>query len=109
MDITGIVEAAAVLIAAIITGFIVPYIKGKISAENQRQICKWVKIAVAAAEQIFTASGMGAKKKGFVLDFLQDHGFKVNEDSLNALIEAAVYELKNGLIPAVIGGITDEP
>ena len=55
-DITPIIEAVAALIAALITAFLVPYIKSKTTAEQQKEINAWVKIAVAAAEQIYTLS-----------------------------------------------------
>ena len=99
MNITPIIEAAAVLIAAIITAVIVPYIKSRTTAGQQRQINAWVKIAVVAAEQIFTGTGKGEEKKAYVLSFLAEHGVKLDEARVNALIEAAVYQLKNGVIP----------
>ena len=51
-DITPIIEAVAALIAALITAFVIPYIKGKTTANQQQQINAWVRIAVSAAEEI---------------------------------------------------------
>lgn len=59
-DITPIIEAVAALIAALIAAVVVPYIKSKTTAQQQAEINAWVKIAVAAAEQIYTGSGRGA-------------------------------------------------
>lgn len=53
-------------------------------------------IAVSAAEQIYTSSGKGTAKKQYVLEFLNSKGFTVDMDSLDKLIESAVYALKNG-------------
>ena len=50
MDITPVIQAVTVLLAAIITTFVVPYIKSKTTAAQQSQINAWVKIAVSAAE-----------------------------------------------------------
>ena len=98
-DITPIIEAVAALIAALITAFLVPYIKSKTTAEQQKEINAWVKIAVSAAEQIYTGSGRGEEKKAYVINWLREHGITVDEAKLDALIEAAVYELTQGIIP----------
>lgn len=92
-DLTPIVNAVITLIAAIVTTFLIPWIKSKIDAAKLAQIVEWVGIAVRAAEQIYKESGMGAKKKQYVLDFLEDKGFTLDPNSINAMIEAAVKEL----------------
>ena len=53
-DITVIIEAVFALLAAIITAIVIPYIKSKTTASQQAEINAWVKIAVTAAEQIYT-------------------------------------------------------
>ena len=112
-DITPIIEAVAALIAALITAFLVPYIKSKTTAEQQKEINAWVKIAVAAAEQIFAGSGRGEEKKEYVVQWLKDRGITVDAEKIDAMIEAAVYELNQGLIPLegvaiVEGGDTND-
>lgn len=92
-DLTPIVNAVITLIAAIVTTFLIPWIKSKIDAAKLAQIVEWVGIAVRAAEQIYNESGMGEKKKQYVLDFLADKGFTLDPNSINAMIEAAVKEL----------------
>ena len=96
MDITTIVQALFALVAAIITAVVIPYIKSKTTAQQQTQINAWVKIAVAAAEQIFTGSGRGQEKKAYVLQWLKERGITVDAEKLDAMIEAAVYELESG-------------
>lgn len=98
-DITPIIEAVAALIAVIITAVVIPYIKSKTTTQQQAQINAWVKIAVAAAEQIYKGSGRGEEKKEYVINWLEERGFTLDEDELDALIESAVYELNNGIIP----------
>lgn len=92
-DLTPIVNAVIALIAAIITTFLIPWIKSKIDAAKLAQIVEWIGIAVRAAEQIYNESGMGEKKKQYVLDFLADKGFTLDPNSINAMIEAAVKNL----------------
>lgn len=98
MDITTIIEAVFALIAAVITAIVIPYIKSKTTAQEQTEINAWVKIAVSAAEQIYNGSGRGTEKKEYVLNWLLQHGVTVDESKLDAMIEAAVYELKSGIL-----------
>lgn len=104
MDITIIIEAVFALIAAVITAIVIPYIKSKTTAQEQTEINAWVKIAVSAAEQIYNGSGRGAEKKAYVLSWLLQHGVTVDESKLDAMIEAAVYDLKAGFI--AVGELT---
>lgn len=95
IDITAIINAAIALIAAVVTAFVVPWIKSKTTAQQREDLIAWVKIAVAAAEQIYKGDKRGAEKKQYVLDFLEDNGFSVDNDSVNAAIEAAVKQLNS--------------
>lgn len=97
MDYTKIIEAIITLLIAVITAFVIPYIKSKLSENELAEIIKWVKIAVQAAEMIYKESGMGKEKKKFVETFLTEHNIKVDIEQLDALIESAVLELKKEL------------
>lgn len=98
MDITPIIEAVIALAAAIITAVVIPYIRSRTTASQQQEIAAWVKIAVTAAEQIYTGTGMGKTKKEYVTVWLQEHGITVDADKLDAMIESAVYEINNGIL-----------
>lgn len=104
-DITTIIEAVFMLLAAIVTAIVIPYIKSKTTAVQQEEINAWVRIAVTAAEQIYTGSGRGEEKKKYVLNWLQTRGITVDTDRLDALIEAAVYELTNNGLLAIEQGV----
>lgn len=103
IDFTPILEAVATLAVALITTFAIPYIKSKTTLEQQTQINSWVKVAVTAAEQVYEGPGQGDRKKAYVLTWLAGHGIAVDEDKLDAMIEAAVYELTNNGLIAVEG------
>lgn len=96
MNITPIIEAIIALAAAVLTTVIVPYIRKRTTATQQAEISNLVKVAVTAAEQIYTGSGRGAEKKAYVLAWLQTNGVIVDGERLDALVESAVYALKNG-------------
>lgn len=97
-DITEIILAFFALIGTVITTILIPYIKSKTTTEQQYQINDWVRIAVLAAEQAIKGDKKGPERKQRVIDFLATKGFKLDEAALDALIEAAVLELNNGLI-----------
>lgn len=101
IDITPIANAIIALIAAVITAFVIPLLKAKISTEKMEKIKMWVNIAVEAAEQLYTGSGRGAVKKAYVVEFLSAKGYTLDPDSLDNLIEAAVFNLPK-YIEAVI-------
>lgn len=92
-DITTIIEAVFALIVTVITAIVIPYIKSKTNAQQQAEIASWVKIAVAAAEQIYVGAGRGEEKKAYVLEWLAARNITVDADKLDAMIEAAVYAL----------------
>jgi len=98
IDLTPILQAIIGVVAVLITVYIIPWLKKKLSAEQQDELAAWVSIAVTAAEQIYTGSGRGEEKKAYVISFLESKGYSADADSLtdtvDALIEAVVYELK---------------
>lgn len=98
MDFTPIFQAVILLISAVITYQVIPYIKSKTSYAEQREIDSWIRIAVTSAEQIYKGPGRGVEKKEYVLEWLYNHGVIIDEDAIDAMIESAVYELTNGFL-----------
>lgn len=98
MDITTVIEAAVALLAAIVSVVLIPWLTGKIGEQNMGQLVRWVQIAVAAAQQLYHDVD-GQARKDYVLKFLADKGFKVDDAGLDAIIEAAVLELHEQLLP----------
>ena len=103
IDLTPIMEAVVALVAAVITAFVIPWLKGKIDADKLEKIKLWVTVAVEAAEHLCVGGGSGEEKKSYVVKFLQERGFTRGPDSLDMLIEAAVFNL-----PEYIGLIEGE-
>lgn len=94
VDLTQIIVAVLTLIISLITAFLIPYLKTKVSAEKLDTIKFWVNIAVEAAEMIYVGTGRGQEKKDYVVQFLNSKGFTLNVSEIENLIEAAVMELK---------------
>lgn len=93
IDLTALVQAVIALITALISAFVIPWLKRKISAEKLAEVSTWVEIAVEAAEQLYEGSGRGAEKKEYVIQFLQQKGYTVDMAAIENMIEAAVYNL----------------
>ena len=93
IDITQVTTAVITLLITIITTFVVPYLKARLDAEQLKKLQEWTKIAVATAEMIYKSPKAGAQKKAYVIEFLSKKGYKLDLESVNNLIESAVYEL----------------
>ena len=93
MDITPVVNAVIALAAALVTAFVIPGIKSKTTAAQREEINYWVKIAVTAAEQIYSGTGKGKEKKKYVIDFLAEKNLKIDEESVDLMIESAVKNM----------------
>ena len=90
-----ILSLVLTIIGLIITYYVVPILRSKVSDEKLSLIEMWVNIAVAAAEQMKDAGLLpdGQEKKDFVLQFVKEKGITITDEELDALIEAAVYEI----------------
>ena len=99
IDITPVINAVIALLAAGVSVFLIPWIKSKTTDAQRKELREWVKIGVAAAEQLYKGQGCGEEKKKDVLEFLASMGFTVDEEAINAAIEAAVNQLNGGNLP----------
>lgn len=92
IDYTFIFELIITLISALISCFLIPTLKSKLSEEKRSQLLYWVNVAVKAAEQLY-GSKAGKQKKEYVVSFLLSKGIVFDVDEVTALIESEVYNL----------------
>jgi hypothetical protein len=86
-----IIKVVFALLGVLVTSVLVPWLKAKLSDAKLEQIKTWVYEAVNAAQESFKdepESGMA--KKRYVLEFLTQKGVKMDEDTLDLLIQSAV-------------------
>ena len=93
IDLTQIILAIITLIGAIITRYLIPWIKSKLTDHQYEALKKLVRTGVFAAEQLFSTE-QGKETKQYVVDLLKENGYEVDVTSVDALIEATVRELR---------------
>lgn len=100
MNITPILELAVKLIFAAVTIFLIPKIKKlfatKGSESDQKRLIRWAEIAVQAAEEAARSGLIDKKAKyQYAKSFLEKRGVTYDADTMQALIDSAVWELFN--------------
>ena len=96
MDYTQIISAVIALVSALVSAFLIPWLKTKIDANKLQTIKTYVEIGVKAAEQLYAATD-GEEKKAYVINFLAEHGIRFDVSTIDQLIEAAVLQLHHEL------------
>lgn len=87
------------ILAAVLTRFVIPWIRQKTQNEKLQTMLNWTLQAVLAAEQVFTAK-TGAERKKIVTNYMQnilmEKGINLSDGELDILIEAAVKQMNDG-------------
>jgi len=86
IDLTQIGAALISLLAALVTGYVLPYLKAKLDSEKFDSMRRHVSVGVKAAETLGPAKGR--EKLAFVEKYLTEHGIAFDL----AAVEAAVLE-----------------
>lgn len=91
-----ILKAVALIILAIVTGVIVPWIKQKVGADKLEVILSWMGWMVTSAENLYGAN-TGETKREYVLEGMTEIvnklGYDITPERLRDLLESAVDEL----------------
>lgn len=97
--ITKIVEAVLTIVLALVSAYVIPWIKTKIGQDKMDQLNRFIELAVRAAEQLYTPEEWEQKKK-YVLQLaageIQQLGLGLTEEQLDAIIEGIVNAVKHG-------------
>ena len=84
---------------ALVSAYLIPWIKNNISAKDMETIIFWVRFAVRCADQLFTPEQWEQKKTyvmAYVVNMAKKIGLNLTEQDINILIEAAVNEIHHG-------------
>lgn len=92
-----IIKGVVALVTGLITTFLVPALVKWKNNLQQTNLQKFISSTVRAAEQIF-GPGTAPLKKEYVINAIKEkYGNKLDVDTLDTLIEAAVYEISQAL------------
>lgn len=98
IDITPIIVAVIGLLGTIITAFLIPYLKTKLTATQFTYLDGVVKTAVYAAEILFAGSGRGKEKLEYVLEYAkticENNHLTYDKEQVRQLIEKAWTDMK---------------
>jgi LL-H family phage holin len=112
IDLTKVFEAIISLIFAVITYFLIPYLKSKKEQADQEKsqaeldaaikrredLRTWVRIGVKAAEMMFNESGKGKEKYDYVFSYIKElleaKGYTYSDQEIKMMIESEVLGLK---------------
>lgn len=90
-----VLKCVVIVVCLLITRYVIPYLKQTIEKQQNEVLNTLVQIAVRYAEQCYDT---GKEKKEIVTEFLkaqlQAKNISISDEQLNALIESAVYTLK---------------
>ena len=84
---------AAALLAALVTYKLIPFIRSKVTEQQFSNLESAARVAVYAAEQIFSKEETN-RKLNYAVDQVVKAGFDIDLDTIRAAVEQAVYELK---------------
>lgn len=95
---TKLMTAVFSIIGILISAYLIPYIKTKMTAQDIEKLVEYAKIAVRCANQIFTPE-QWKEKKGYVMQLVQNFmeenlHIKLTEQQIDTIIEGLVNEVK---------------
>ena len=102
MDLTSVLVALIALCAALLTAFVIPWLRTKTSTQQLTELMYWVEIAVAAAQQIYYTAD-GPDRLEYALRLLKEKGYDVDSNEVRDAVEAAVLKLHQSLLVPKLG------
>ena len=94
LDLTKLAQAIISLAAGIVSLYLVPWLRSKLTNEQLSKAKSWVQIAVDAAEKLYGA-GNGDQKLAYAEEILRKHGIRLDTATLKAMIDAQIKEMEN--------------
>ncbi|MBE6955838.1 MAG: holin [Ruminococcaceae bacterium] len=92
IDLTPLINALVAAAAVAVSLFLIPWLRSKTTAEQRSDLLRWVDVAVAAAQQLFSQCS-GQERLQYALSLLAEQGYDVNLRQVRDAVEAAVLKL----------------
>ena len=111
IDLTSLIEALIAVLIAVAMRYLIPWLKTKMSKDQEETLYTIVSIAVMAAEKLYGAK-KGDDKLAYVERYLEARGVKVDTMRLKAYVNAAIKQMdqkQNGGVTIVehINGVVE--
>ena len=87
------------LILAIVSAYVIPWIKSKVNQDKLDKIQQYAEYAVRYAEQVYTEDQFKEKKEyvyNYILNKVNDIGINMTENDVDVLVEGIVNLVKKG-------------
>lgn len=94
-----IIKFAVTIIGAILTAFVIPWIREKIDESKLDKLLEFTDLAVRYAEQVYTPDQWQKKKETvyeYILQKANDIGLGLDEKDIDLLVEGIVHDVKKG-------------
>ncbi len=95
VDLTPLLQAIIGIASVLVTGFLIPWLKTRFSAEQLTKAQNWVQIGVYAAEKLYGA-GNGDSKLAYVEALLAQHRIRLDTQTLKALVDSEIKRMEQG-------------
>ncbi len=92
IDLTNLIEALLAVLVAVAMRYLIPWLKTKMSKDQEETLYTIVSIAVMAAEKLYGAK-KGDDKLAYVERYLEARGVKVDTMRLKAYVNAAIKQM----------------
>lgn len=96
-----IVLAIISICGALVTAYVIPFIKSKISSTELNKLFEYAKIAVRCAEQIYTVEQWQEKKEyvmNYVINIMNEKlHIDLSYDQIDTIVEGIVNEVKHNI------------
>lgn len=89
IDLTPLMQAVISLAAALITLYLIPWIRERTTAEQRAKMRAMIEVAVYGAEKLYGA-GHGEEKFAYAREWLKGQGFDIDIDTLRMEVDAAI-------------------
>ncbi|MEG1513806.1 MAG: hypothetical protein RSD95_02860 [Clostridia bacterium] len=96
VDLTPLINAAILVVCAIVTGKLVPYLKARLTDSQFRHMISLLNIGVYAAEELFP-EGHGDEKLKMVQAYMKKNGFDVDIEAIKATVNQMRDEKNKGV------------
>ena len=93
IDLTPVLQLAVMLMGALITAFVIPWIRRKTNAQQWDALVNITRTAVFAAEQVY-GSGWGRDKMRYAEEYIKRKGYTVDVDMIEATVRQYFGHIK---------------